>query len=324
MTRGRALAWVIAPLVALGCSHRHPEKKPAPRASVAPRSSAPVARGGPPALLYLPDGGDIAPPGAPGPSLFGSPGASSGRCPPDMVDVRGEFCIDRFEDSLVDVATGRRLSPYYFPSRAEAQHEYAHWRRAHAFDATERGRTMPVPAPPAWELEHDVQPKAVSLPGVPPSGYVNEIVAQQACHNAGKRLCTPAEWVTACRGEQNRPFPYGDHYEPGVCNVDRASHPSVILHGDASIDHLDPRLNEVTFHGEPLLKPTGASPDCRSQWGSDAVYDMVGNLDEWVDDPSGEFLGGFYSRPTHAGCEARITTHPANYFDYSLGVRCCK
>jgi hypothetical protein len=50
---------------------------------------------------------------------------------------------------------------------------------------------------------------------------------------------------------------------------------------------------------------------------------MVGNLDEWIDDPKGKFLGGFYSRSTRDGCEASITAHPRVYFDYSLGVRCC-
>ncbi len=51
---------------------------------------------------------------------------------------------------------------------------------------------------------------------------------------------------------------------------------------------------------------------------------MVGNHDEWVDEPRGAFLGGFYSRATREGCDSRISSHPPEYFDYSLGVRCCK
>ena len=51
---------------------------------------------------------------------------------------------------------------------------------------------------------------------------------------------------------------------------------------------------------------------------------MVGNLDEWVDEPGGAFLGGFYSRATQNGCEARVTEHPPEYFDYSTGARCCR
>jgi hypothetical protein len=50
---------------------------------------------------------------------------------------------------------------------------------------------------------------------------------------------------------------------------------------------------------------------------------MVGNLDEWVDDPEGAFAGGFYARRARRGCGAVITVHPRRYFDYSLGTRCC-
>jgi hypothetical protein len=105
--------------------------------------------------------------------------------------------------------------------------------------------------------------------------------------------------------------------------VNRKGHPAAILHANASIGHLDPRLNRVRLDGEPLLREAGASPRCRSRWGGDAVYDLVGNLDEWVDDPDGAFAGGFYSRATRAGCEALVTAHPQTYADYSTGVRCC-
>ena len=45
--------------------------------------------------------------------------ASAARhCPKDMVNVAGRLCIDRYEDSLVDDATGERLSPITLPSPA--------------------------------------------------------------------------------------------------------------------------------------------------------------------------------------------------------------
>jgi formylglycine-generating enzyme required for sulfatase activity len=80
----------------------------------------------------------------------------------------------------------------------------------------------------------------------------------------------------------------------------------------------------VQSQGATLLKKTGESRECASRWGNDAAYDMVGNLDEWVDDPVGKFVGGFYSRATREGCDASVSNHPRNYFDYSLGTRCCK
>jgi hypothetical protein len=106
--------------------------------------------------------------------------------------------------------------------------------------------------------------------------------------------------------------------------VHRAIHPAAVLHDNASIGLIDPRLNLVVEQGtDPLLHVTGASPECASVWGDDRIYDMVGNLDEWVDDSSGVFVGGFYSRLTTKGCEAKVKSHAPSYFDYSLGTRCC-
>ena len=50
---------------------------------------------------------------------------------------------------------------------------------------------------------------------------------------------------------------------------------------------------------------------------------MVGNLDEWVEDPKGAFAGGFYSRSKKDGCDSIVRAHGNDYWDYSTGVRCC-
>jgi formylglycine-generating enzyme required for sulfatase activity len=73
-----------------------------------------------------------------------------------------------------------------------------------------------------------------------------------------------------------------------------------------------------------LLRSTGATASCASEWNGDAVYDMVGNLDEWIADDAGIFVGGFYSRASRQGCEAKISSHAPSYYDYSLGTRCCR
>ena len=101
-------------------------------------------------------------------------------------------------------------------------------------------------------------------------------------------------------------------------------HPAAMLHDNASVGHLDPRLNRTQAKGRPLLAPTGDYPACRSRWGNDAAYDMVGNLDEWIDNGTGAFAGGFYARATRAGCEALVDVHPKRYLDYTTGVRCCR
>ena len=276
-----------------------------------------------PRLLYLPDGGDLVQNQGqlqPLPELLpNQPPAVSGPCPSEMVSIRGQFCIDRYEASMFD-AQERGLSPYYPPSHDELLHVLSLFR-----SVTPSGRRAPaLPLPPRYSVDEGFEPRARSLPAVVPSGYMSGNMARRACENAGKRLCTPAEWTTACKGQQATQFPYGDSYADGVCNVFRDAHPAVLLHGDASKHHLDPRLNLIEAGDGPLLRKTGATPRCRSDWGQDAVFDMVGNLDEWVDEPSGAFQGGFYARSTREGCDARITVHPPQYLDYSLGVRCCR
>jgi formylglycine-generating enzyme len=277
-----------------------------------------------PRLLYLPDGGDLVQnqgqlQALPPPLLPNQPPLVSGGCPPEMVAIRGQFCIDRYEASLVD-AHERALSPYYPPAHDELVHVLSVFRRV-----TPNGRRAPpLPLPPDYSVEAAFEPRARALPAVVPSGYMSGNMARRACENAGKRLCKPEEWIIACKGQRATKFPYGDSYAEGVCNVFRESHPAALLHGDASKNHLDPRLNLIEGQSGPLLRKTGATPACRSDWGQDAAFDMVGNLDEWVDDANGAFQGGFYARATREGCEARIAVHPPQYFDYSLGVRCCK
>jgi formylglycine-generating enzyme required for sulfatase activity len=53
---------------------------------------------------------------------------------------------------------------------------------------------------------------------------------------------------------------------------------------------------------------------------------MVGNLHEWVADPSGTFQGGYYldTQENGPGCEYRTTAHVFDYHDYSTGFRCCR
>jgi len=169
---------------------------------------------------------------------------------------------------------------------------------------------------------------------VTPNGYLSGVVAARACENAKKRLCRYDEWRLACEGEAKQPFPYGMEYVAGACNVFREAHPAVVLHDNATIGHMDPRLNLVTGKdGDPLLRLTGKTPRCKSEWGSDAAYDMNGNLDEWVldtekePDPKtgwrGRMVGGFFSRSTKNGCASSIAAHPKGYLDYSTGTRCC-
>lgn len=247
----------------------------------------------------------------------------NGPCPADMVSIAGAFCIDRYEVSLVDATGQRELSPHFPPTRDLTANLWKRWQREAPRSRMALGRSLPVPFPPDFQVSEEFEPQAVSRAGVLPAGYLSQVTAERACRGAGKRLCTRGEWVRACRGQEDRRFPYGDTYRDGVCNVHRKTHPARLLHGNSSEYHLDPRLGLTADEDGPLLRRTGATPECASRWGSDAAFDMVGNLDEWVDEPGGTFLGGFYSRATREGCDSFIDVHAPSYLDYSLGTRCC-
>lgn len=263
------------------------------------------------------------------------PPSPTKRCPEDMVDVRSKFCIDRYESSLVDSGKHRQMSPYYSPDRGKLLRDHAYWLSAagrsekpenSSWEGPLLDSIIKVPSPNGWQMQEEVQPLAVSERSVLPNGYLTFDLARQACVNAGKRLCSKEEWEEACRGENNFNYPYGKEYKQRQCNVFRWLHPAEALHGNAGINHLDPRLHLVEEKpGQPLLRKTGATETCVSRWGVDGIYDMVGNLDEWVDYRTPTFKGGFYSRSTKKGCDATFGKgHSNSYYDYSLGVRCCK
>lgn len=252
-----------------------------------------------------------------------SPGANR-PCPADMVLVT-TYCIDRYEIAARDVQTKEPLSPYYPPESPWLEKIHKLWENLRHTVGNEYARNMPLPAVSALQKSGKYKGQAVSAPGLVPQGYLSYYSAKRLCEAAGKRLCTEDEWTTACRGESSTQFPYGTEYRANQCNVGSYLHPAAILHGLSSSGHLDPRLNLLMIAGDaPVLRETGATPSCASRWGNDAVFDMVGNLDEWVATDDGMFRGGFYARRAKNGCDAEVTSHPNTYFDYSTGGRCCR
>lgn len=249
-------------------------------------------------------------------------------CPAEMVHVvkgAASFCVDRYELNAVDRKTRKKLSPYYPPEQRWLKFVHDSWESLRHRVGPEVARQMPLPELSSLQRSLEYEPVAVSERGNVPQAYLSYHSAKRLCERAGKRLCSDDEWELACRGQKGTRFPYGDKFRRAPCNVGRTFHPAAILHGLSSSGHLDPRLNLLMIAGDaPVVRVGGASQGCASRWGSDAIYDMVGNLDEWVDDEQGAFRGGFYARRVTVGCEAQIRSHSASYFDYSTGGRCCR
>ena len=188
--------------------------------------------------------------------------------------------------------------------------------------------------------------EARSEPGVFPQAYISRVESALACKSAGKRLCSMKEWHRACQGKRGSLYPYGNHWKAGKCNSDRPHLLSLRFGADARRWRYED-FNDPTLDQEPgFLEKTGAFNQCG---GDHDVYDLVGNLHEWVSDtvddalieamdaeevtrnhqPSrtgnGVFLGGFFS--THQelgpGCKFTTVAHEPAYHDYSTGFRCC-
>lgn len=222
-------------------------------------------------------------------------------CPAEMTAVtriKASFCVDRFEGSLERVTQGGR-SP---------------WPHNESIDGREREFV------------------AVSVKGRRPQGYISGDQAAKVCGAAGKRLCANDEWVTACRGPEVTKYPYGNKRTANTCNnrfkvLDHHPVPRLWKKdptGDEAIKMWHPSfMNDkrlLLFDHTTL--PTGQLEGCTNAYG---VYDMVGNLHEWVADSDGTFMGGFFmdTYQNGEGCGYRTIGHGSEYHDYSTGFRCC-
>lgn len=148
--------------------------------------------------------------------------------------------------------------------------------------------------------------RAVSERGRLPAARISWDDARAACEAAGFRLCTIEEWTAACRGEEERVYPYGDEFDPRRCNTG-GPHEAV---------------------EEAELAPTGSNRGCVTPEG---VFDLSGNVMEWMDGehPTGVIRpmgGGGYGigdgREVVCVRRAQLWQPPDAAFQ-GYGFRCC-
>jgi hypothetical protein len=167
---------------------------------------------------------------------------------------------------------------------------------------TEQGRRYP---------DGSTTAVATQAEGIPPTLHVTWYQAWAACDNAGKHLCTVAEWQDACDsvpGEGGGYYPWGDAPPPeDVCAAPAADGTTV-------------------WEG---VQAVGSRPDCH---GPDGAFDLSGNAWEWADPeeaaPDGNPLaakvgGSWYAGYGSLSCLAGANLeHPA-HFEGDIAARCC-
>lgn len=172
---------------------------------------------------------------------------------------------------------------------------------------------------------------ATSRAGVLPWFPVDKATAQAACAAAGKRMCTPNEFSSACHGPGVTDYPYGNTYDPLACNsidtfCDCASSGVCGAVEPCPYPHCfnSPPAGQAT----PLdgcgaishVTPTGAFAGCVNEYGA---YDLSGNVWETVDDGTAEGVlrGGAHNcidSPKLHHCDYATTSGNAR------GFRCCR
>jgi sulfatase modifying factor 1 len=237
--------------------------------------------------------------------------AMAGPCPADMILASNaalgvSFCIDATEATQADylaflLAVGDASGITQPPECA--------------FNVALKN---PVPGCPKFDAGNDL-----------PIYCVDWCDARAYCAWAGKRMCgkigggpeTPLtaelaqeEWNFACTGGLATKYPYGDTPMVGACNIPQENTPS-----DATDDETKTAV--------------GSLAGC--QGGFPGIFDMQGNVAEWVDwcDPATDGTGSAacYVRGGHTfgsaeywTCANLFETHPRNEPVIEVGIRCCK
>jgi formylglycine-generating enzyme required for sulfatase activity len=162
-----------------------------------------------------------------------------------------------------------------------------------------------------------------------PANCISSRGAEEYCAFKGKRLCTKEEWRKACRGPANTRYPWGDHswdieHNWCICNVDS--------HGDSNCSFHDHGSGTPCAQAE--LSGVINCPGClyfhsttSGECSFNNLFDIIGNVAEWVIDDDGSYVGmggSFGTGDMAADCDNTSYPSPDIEYDWrNFGIRCC-
>lgn len=152
--------------------------------------------------------------------------------------------------------------------------------------APARACTADMPALGGWCIDAHEAPG----PGRLPRTGVTLTEARDACRARGLRLCRVEEWRAACGGPRSTPWPYGETFQRGACN-------------------LGPR---------GMIAKAGSFERCV---GAAGVHDLTGNVAEWLAD--GTIAGGSAVDGGPGRCDDPVRAAAPAARAADVGYRCC-
>jgi formylglycine-generating enzyme required for sulfatase activity len=157
-----------------------------------------------------------------------------------------------------------------------------------------------------------------------PMTVVTWFGAKAYCEFYGGRLPSEAEWERAARGDDERPFPWGDELKLNNANFYASRDPFEAAAGKRPVNKQGDTTPVGFYNGKAYngyLTLDSASPY--------GLYDMAGNVWQWASD----ITEGIHDRPLKGGSKGvygfnlRIWTRNAARPDYvspSVGFRCAR
>ncbi len=162
--------------------------------------------------------------------------------------------------------------------------------------------------------------EAPNVRGASPIVMASYRSAEKWCGQRRKRVCGEAEWEYACEGPSHRPLAYGWAVNVKLCNSNKGWKPVDFAKFDGPRE-LALKESAKLWQGAG----SGRYPSCISAFG---IYDMNGNVEEWVSARTsrewpGALMGGFWAKPW-TGCRGTNDAHQPTFAFYETGFRCCQ